>query len=77
MKPTREQCLEWLDEVAEPDRVSPWNAQRDFATITPAEIEALCQRVWNEAIESAAKNCDCNALPEYVGDNIRELKVKP
>lgn len=53
---TREQCMQWAEEAASEKKREDWN---EVAFVLGEEaIEALCQRVWNEAIEAAAKKCD-------------------
>lgn len=71
---TREQCLKWAKEaVVEPEPI----AQDERFHLSDTEMVALCQRVWNEALEEVASNLEHGAfVGEYV-EAIRNLKVKP
>lgn len=42
-------------DVADKDKVDPWN--KDLCTLTKEELQRLCNRVRNEALEEAAVKC--------------------
>ena len=64
--PSREQCLKWAIDAG---------LFRSIPLPHVLPIEALCTRVWNEAMEEAARVCEHGVLGHgECADAIRELK---
>lgn len=61
---TREQCLKWAEEV----ELSLFSWQE-------SHVEALCQRVWNEALQSAENQYSPDDTAQDFIEKIRNLKV--
>lgn len=51
---TREQCLKWAEEVGAVVVHRDW---KNKALVGNDKIEALCQRVWNEAQKAEREEC--------------------
>ena len=77
MKPTREQCLRWAEESRLIKREPAIGHVVGIENLTYHNIEALCHRAWNEAIETA-KSCTYVAMgrdAEAIEAKIEELKL--
>ncbi len=72
---TREQCLKWAEEAG---LINEHNRDLLSDRMVCSQIEALCQRVWNEAMEAAAQMLEAGVIGHgECAEDVRNLKVKP